>query len=444
MGEEFCRSALGLSEAALADPQLDLLRAIGFGKDEIEAANLHACGAMTLEGAPYLLPGHLPVFDCANPCGRTGTRCLSVESHLSMMAAAQPFLSGAISKTVNIPASAMIADCSRAYMDAWTMGLKAVALYRDGSKLSQPLASRLFDVDDEEAEDISAAPDGEKAILLAHKVSELVAVSEGDAMRARRMRLPNRRKGYTQKATIGGHKVYLRTGEYDDGSLGEIFVDMHKEGAAFRSLMNNFAIAISIALQYGVPLDEFVDAFTFVRFEPAGPVIGNEAIRNASSILDYLFRELGVSYLDRQDLSHADLSDFSVTAIGKGVREGRAPVSRGLTRGHSLTVLDGDIGGDRAPSPVGAGGVAVTGGAAASVARYPDEAGGGPDAGDRQPAVPIDLRSKRAAREKDRRREEARLNGYTGNACQECQNFTMVRNGTCEKCTTCGSTSGCS
>src|SRR6185312_6973935 len=328
----------------------DLLQAVGFTKREIEAANIHVCGAMTVEGAPHLKAEHYSVFDCANPCGKIGKRYLSVESHIRMLAAAQPFISGAISKTINMPNDATVEDCKAAYLLSWKLALKANALYRDGSKLSQPLQSQL--ISDEEEDGIEAfieRPMAVRASTLAEKVVEKVV--ERIVVMRERERMPDRRKGYTQKAVVGGHKVYLRTGEYDDGRLGEIFVDMHKEGAALRSLLNNFAIAVSLGLQYGVPLDEYVDAFTFTRFEPAGPVQGNEAIKNATSILDYVFRELAVSYMSRFDLAHVDPRETGFDALGKGIEEGRpaeAPVaskylSRGLTRSRTdkLVVMPG-------------------------------------------------------------------------------------------------------
>ena len=290
--------------AKLDEPSFDLLAWLGFSKAEAEAANVHACGAMTVEGAPHLKPRHYAVFDCANACGRTGKRYLSVESHIRMMAAAQPFISGAISKTINMPNDASVADCKEAYMLSWRLALKANALYRDGSKLSQPLNAQLIADDEDEADEaldaVLAAPLPARTAAISEKIVERV-VERIERMRERE-RLPDRRKGYTQKAVVGGHKVYLRTGEYQDGRIGEIFIDMHKEGAAFRSLMNNFAIAISVGLQYGVPLDEYVDAFTFTRFEPAGLVQGNDAIKNATSILDYVFRELAISYLGATSL----------------------------------------------------------------------------------------------------------------------------------------------
>ena len=281
LGED-CIAKLGIPAEKLADPRFDLLSALGFTKREIDAANVHVCGAMTLEGAPYLKPEHYPVFDCANPCGRNGRRYLSVESHIRMMAAAQPFISGAISKTINMPNDATVEDCKAAYLLSWKLALKANALYRDGSKLSQPLQSQLIAEEEEDDHVIEAfidKPATARASALAEKVVEKVV--ERIVVMRERERMPDRRKGYTQKAVVGGHKVYLRTGEYDDGRLGEIFIDMHKEGAALRSLLNNFAIAVSLGLQYGVPLDEYVDAFTFTRFEPSGPVQGNDFIKYA-------------------------------------------------------------------------------------------------------------------------------------------------------------------
>ncbi|MGN6534941.1 MAG: vitamin B12-dependent ribonucleotide reductase, partial [Mesorhizobium sp.] len=308
LGADWVKTTLGFTDEQLNDFSFEMLPALGFTRKEIEAANIHVCGAMTLEGAPFLKAEHYPVFDCANPCGKIGKRYLSVESHIRMMAAAQPFISGAISKTINMPNEATVEDAKNAYMLSWKLALKANALYRDGSKLSQPLnASLIADEDDDEDEALEtlvAAPAAAKAVQVTEKIVERIV----ERLYRDREKLPNRRKGYTQKAVIGGHKVYLRTGEFDDGRLGEIFIDMHKEGAAFRAMMNNFAIAISLGLQYGVPLEEYVEAFTFTKFEPAGMVIGNDAIKNATSILDYVFRELAVSYLSRNDLAHVDQS----------------------------------------------------------------------------------------------------------------------------------------
>ncbi len=450
LGETFCIEKLGIAPAALADPAFDLLTALGFSKADTEAANTYCCGAMTLEGAPHLKAEHLPVFDCANPCGRLGKRCLSVNSHIRMMAAAQPFITGAISKTINMQNSATVEDCKDAYMLSWRLGLKATALYRDGSKLSQPLASNLFG-DDEDAEDKAAELyerlQGERVPLVAERIVERVI--ERVVSRAERRRLSNRRKGYTQKAVVGGHKVYLRTGEYEDGKLAEVFIDMHKEGSAFRSLMNNFAIAISLGLQYGVPLEEFVEAFTFTRFEPAGMVEGNDAIKMATSILDYIFRELAISYLDRNDLAHVEPADLLPDTIGKGasaesnLREHDDPdtatvgaevaaimqkvASNGYVR-NKLTVLHG---GKR-------NGIA-TARADVETAEMPLFSAG---------ALAVSTETiEIATLAADPRLEkirEARMKGYEGDSCGDCGNFTLVRNGTCLKCDTCGSTSGCS
>ncbi|MCY4590837.1 MAG: vitamin B12-dependent ribonucleotide reductase [Alphaproteobacteria bacterium] len=432
LGTGFCTDTLGIARERLDEVGFDLLSAIGFDRAAIDAANNHVCGAMTLEGAPHLRDEHLSVFDCANRCGRTGTRLLSTESHIRMMAAAQPYVSGAISKTINMPNSASVKDCADAYMLSWKLGVKANALYRDGSKLSQPLAAGVLG-DEEELEELLEAPAAVKAPLVAERVIERVVERE----RARRKRLPDRRKGYTQKAIVGGHKVYLRTGEYQDGDIGEIFIDMHKEGAAFRSLMNSFAIAVSIGLQYGVPLEEFVDSFTFTRFEPSGMVSGNDAIKMSTSILDYIFRELAISYLDRHDLSHVDKEDLKPDAMGNGDNESSIAVlgaSRGFPR-HELRLLQGGAGGpasDGAPAVSGALGGQVTDGATAAPAAV-----GATAAAQAAEAVP-DADTRLALI------REARIRGFEGEACDECGNFTLVRNGTCLKCNTCGGTSGCS
>ncbi|MEK9832245.1 MAG: vitamin B12-dependent ribonucleotide reductase, partial [Rhodospirillaceae bacterium] len=355
LGDTFCTETLGFTEAQLEDVGFDMLAALGFSRSEIEVANTYVCGAMTLEGAPHLKDDHLAVFDCANPCGRIGKRFLSTESHIRMMAASQPFISGAISKTINMPNAATVADCADAYMLSWKLGIKANALYRDGSKLSQPLQSQLLaddaDVAEDALEELLEAPDGRRAEIVAERVVERIIEREVER-RVARSKLPHRRKGYTQKAIVGGHKVYIRTGEYDDGSLGEVFLDMHKEGAAFRSLMNNFAIAVSIGLQYGVPLEEFVDAYTFTRFEPSGPVEGNDTIKMASSILDYIFRELAISYLGRNYLAHVEIDDLEPDTMGRGESDDSLPpksaltqsiVSTGYVRKNVLSVIEGGL-----------------------------------------------------------------------------------------------------
>jgi ribonucleoside-diphosphate reductase alpha chain len=449
LGVDFLRDALGVDTEDLASPNFDLLAHLGFTKREIEAANIHVCGAMTVEGAPHLKPEHYAVFDCANPCGRTGRRYLSVDSHIRMLAAAQPFISGAISKTINMPNDATVEDCKEAYKLSWRLGLKANALYRDGSKLSQPLQSQLIadEADDEDAvEAFIEKPAASRAAALAEKVVEKVV--ERIVVMRERERMPDRRKGYTQKAVVGGHKVYLRTGEYDDGRLGEIFIDMHKEGAALRSLLNNFAIAVSLGLQYGVPLDEYVDAFTFTRFEPSGPVQGNDTIKYATSILDYVFRELAVSYLERFDLAHVDPSGEGFDALGKGVEEGRPTpaaryVSKGLTRSRTdrLKVMQG--GGDRTD---GTSNVTTLASAPRAEVAGTTALKAEPEQ-KLSPAQALEQRldprtsAKAQAAEK---RAEAKAKGYEGEACGECGNFTLVRNGTCLKCDTCGGTTGCS
>ncbi|WP_417798242.1 vitamin B12-dependent ribonucleotide reductase [Terasakiella pusilla] len=439
LGEEFCQKKLGLDLAKMDVPGYDMLAELGFTKDQIENANTYVCGSMTLEGAPHLKDEHLPVFDCANPCGRKGKRFLSVESHIRMMAAAQSFISGAISKTINMANNATVKDCKEAYHLSWTLGLKANALYRDGSKLSQPLQAQVLD--DDEAEESLADAVADQATA---KKAEIVAERIVERIVAQRRKLPNRRKGYTQKASVGGHKVYLRTGEYEDGQLGELFIDMHKEGAAFRSLMNNFAIAISLGLQYGVPLDEFVEAFTFTRFEPSGMVEGNDTIKMASSVLDYIFRELAVSYMDRNDLAHIKPEDLHHDAVGHGEAQSELPqedkekanqmiervASQGYMRGRFL-VFKGDSG-ESSGSTGGSGG-AVSGATAGGTT-------------DLAAAATIDGEPD-IFTETDQKLEqirEARMKGYEGDACPECGNFTLVRNGTCLKCVTCGSTSGCS
>ncbi len=441
LGEAFCADVLGIPADKLADPTFDLLRHLGFSRAEIEAANDHVCGTMTLEGAPHLRPEHLSVFDCANPCGRKGKRFLGVDSHITMMAAAQSFISGAISKTINMPNDATIADCQKAYERSWSLGVKANALYRDGSKLSQPLATALVEDDDEAAEVLESGTPAEKAVVLAEKIIEKVVVKE--VIRTHREKMPQRRKGYTQKAVVGGHKVYLRTGEYENGTLGEIFIDMHKEGAGFRAMMNNFAIAISVGLQYGVPLEEFVDAFTFTKFEPAGMVQGNDSIKNATSILDYVFRELAVSYLDRTDLAHVVPEGASFDDIGRGEQEGIRNFSEmtDTAASKSLEVLKqiSSTGYLRKRMPrelVVLQGGQTMGATALSGATDPmatlqtlvPEAATALGTG----TVSLDLRTK------------ARMQGYEGDPCGECGNYTLVRNGTCMKCNTCGGTSGCS
>ncbi len=403
LGEDTLRS-LGFTDEDLADWKLDVLDRLGFTPEEIEAANTWACGTMTVEGAPHLEEKHLPVFDCANRCGRKGTRFIRYEGHILMMAAAQPFLSGAISKTINMPAEATVDDIKRAYRLSWERMLKAVALYRDGSKLSQPLSIGLDTAEEEALAEAVATGD---VGTVAQTMAERVVLR----YQARRHRLPQRRSGYTQKATVGGHKVYLRTGEYPDGTLGEIFLDMHREGAAFRSLMNCFAIAVSLGLQYGVPLEEFVDAFVFTRFEPNGIVGGHDRIKMVTSVIDYIFRELAITYLGRTDLGQVHPEDVRHDAVGTGMGEASADEDDDegpMAQVHPIAV------GQSGPAGATPGETATPAGAAR-----------------RGRPLAADI-------------EEAKAKGYEGELCPECGQLTMVRNGTCLKCVSCGATTGCS
>ena len=429
LGERFLRGTLGFTSEQIGQSGYATLRDLGFSDEDIHAANLYCCGTMTVEGAPHLNPEHLPVFDCATKCGRTGTRSLSVAAHIEMMAACQPFVSGGISKTVNMPNRASVEDCLNAYRVAHERGLKSIALYRDGSKLSQPLMGVLLGNDGLEADDLYDEPSSERARIFAERVVERVVERTPG-----RRRLPDRRKGYIQKAIVGGHKVYLHTGEFEEGELGEIFIDMHKEGAAFRSLMNNFAIAVSLGLQYGVPLEEFVDAYLFTRFEPAGPVQGNDRIKNATSILDYIFRELAISYLGRNDLGHVP-DERSVFDVGQGVdaegvqEEAQRLISKGFSRASTMDNLVVLRGGEfdrlrqEREKPVN------------------DDVSDAPEETD---TPPPSAKTRGRLADPNREREEAKMKGYEGDACQNCGQFTMVRNGTCLRCDSCGFSSGCS
>jgi len=362
---------LGVSVAEREKPGFSLLPYLGFTDAQIEEANSVVCGNLTVEGAPGLKAEHLPVFDCANRCGPRGTRFIEPRGHVRMMAAVQPFISGAISKTVNLPQEATVEDVEKIYFESWKAGLKAVALYRDGSKMSQPLATT------------RKAEEPEK----------------NSPPKLRRRRLPKRRHGFTQEARIGGHKVFLRTGEYEDGTVGEIFIDMHKEGAAFRSMMNCFAISVSMGLQYGVPLDDLVDQFCFTRFEPHGRVDGHDNLRACTSVVDYVFRVLGIEYLGRTDLAH--IVDESLVGQPKVHAIGH-PVGRE----HRLV-----------------------------------ENGGG---GEAHAAAPSAVRARMEAHGVESG-PDAQLGKFPGDAplCDNCGHITM-RNGTCYKCLNCGTSLGCS
>ncbi|MCF7805363.1 MAG: vitamin B12-dependent ribonucleotide reductase [Candidatus Marinimicrobia bacterium] len=400
IGQDFCKENLGLSDAQISDPDFNMLKALGFSDKQIEEANDYVSGTMTIEGAPYLKKEHYAIFDCANKCGRKGTRSIAPEGHIRIMAAAQPFISGAISKTINFPASATVDDIKDAYMLSWKLGLKANALYRDGSKLSQPLNS----TNDDLVEFLEEVEEEERGADVAQVAEKVVT-----KYIAKRKRLPQRRKGYTQKATIGGQNVYLRTGEYENGQLGEIFLDMHREGAAYRSLMNCFAISISLGLQHGVPLEEFVDAFVFTRFEPNGIVQGNDRIKMSTSVIDYIFRELAVEYLGRTELASVNPEDLISDSAKKTPAQNEG--SEDTKDPSAAPGSDSDE-----PEP-------VLETVEETHKAYSDE--------------PKDQTQARKV-------QAAKMQGYTGDICDECGSMTMVRNGTCLKCITCGTTTGCS
>jgi ribonucleoside-diphosphate reductase alpha chain len=402
LGEDFL-TKLGISIEELADWNIDVLDRLGFSEDEIDTANTYACGTMTVEGAPFLKEDHLAVFDCANRCGKRGTRSIAYDGHILMMAAAQPFISGAISKTINMPADASLDDIKRAYSLAWQKMLKAVALYRDGSKLSQPLS---ISISAEEEEQLAEAVASGDVQHVAEAIAERVVIR----YQARRRRLPQRRTGFTQKAAVGGHKVYIRTGEYEDGSVGEIFLDMHREGAAFRSLMNCFAIAVSLGLQYGVPLEEFVDAFVFTRFEPSGIVGGHDRIKMATSVIDYVFRELAITYLGRDDLAQVSTEDIRHDAVGSGKDQHKKPPAEKSAEANVQPIA---VGQTQAEAQLSAGASTAT-------------------------------TSNRSSSPTATAVQQARWMGYEGDPCPECGSLTLVRNGTCLKCESCGATTGCS
>ena len=376
LGKDFIEKKLKITEASVLTPGFSLLKALGFTQTQIEEAELYICGSMGIEGAPILKMEHYPVFDTATPSGKNGKRSIPWTAHVEMMAASQPFISGAISKTINMPNAAGYKDVKGAFTLAWKRALKAVALYRDGSKLSQPLSS-VAPGTDPVADTIITL---EKSLAAEGAQSLKSERRDGGKTRNTRKPLPNRRKGYTQKAKIGGHSIFIRTGEYDDGSLGEIFLDMHKEGAAFRSLLNSFAIAVSLGLQYGVPLEEYVDAFSFSRFEPNGIVKGHDYVKMATSVIDFIFRDLAISYLKRTDLGQVNADDLIATAIKSETSAKKSSV-------------------DKNPPAADSGEAKIA---------------------------------------------QAMLKGYEGDSCSICGNLTLLRSGTCMKCDTCGATTGCS
>ncbi|MDR2313555.1 MAG: adenosylcobalamin-dependent ribonucleoside-diphosphate reductase [Spirochaetaceae bacterium] len=396
LGKNFVEKNLRVPESTWSLPGFSLLKHLGFSEQEIAEAEIHVCGTMGLEGAPGLKLKDLPVFDTATPSGKNGSRSIPWQAHVEMMAAVQPFISGAISKTINMPNTANYEDVKGAYTLAWKRGLKAVALYRDGSKLSQPLSSFTPGLDPLADTILALQRDLDAPVRFDRRRSDI---------RGLRRPLPNRRSGYTQKAKIGGHSIFIRTGEYDNGKLGEIFLDMHKEGAAFRSLLNSFAIAVSLGLQYGVPLEEYVDAFTFSRFEPNGIVQGHDYVKMATSVIDYIFRDLAISYLKRTDLGQIKPEDLLSTG----------------TKDETAAEFEGPETKRRKP--------------------------GGPKRGIEHGtahAAPLGGAPKEIPEEAAQRITLARLKGYEGDPCPSCGSLTLIRNGTCMKCDTCGNTTGCS
>ncbi|CAN5745426.1 hypothetical protein BH23CHL4_BH23CHL4_04930 [soil metagenome] len=456
LGEE-ALERVGISLAEASKPGFNLLEKIGFSRREIETANEHICGTMTVEGAPYLKEDHLPVFDTANKCGKNGARFIHYLGHVKMMAAAQSFLSGAISKTINMPNEATVEDILDAYDQSWHSGLKAMAIYRDGSKLSQPLSSKAEGSGGKPADDIDDAIDAEIEKRVAKAIAkerELAAAEQDRAVAAAvaammtesgypapyRRRLPARRGGFTQEARVASHKVFLRTGEYEDGKLGEIFIDMHKEGAAFRSMINCFAIAISKGLQYGVPLDEFVDTFTFTRFEPQGMVSGHPNIKMSTSIIDYVFRVLGLEYLDRTDLAQVP-PELEAPVEDEAEHYEAIDAVSDNEESAEATPTEDDLQRDEA--------------AATKVALEQSRSNGasghtnGSKNGSGLAELSVDIRGKteRAATATYAPAStiDAQLSGMMGDApfCDQCGHIT-IRNGSCYKCLNCGNSLGCS
>ncbi len=442
LGEE-TYERLGATKELRSRKGFSLLAHLGFARAQIDEAQDVIVGRMTIEGAPHLRADHYPVFDCANRCGKHGHRFLAAMSHVRMMAAVQPFLSGAISKTVNLPNDATVDDVQAIYQEGWKLGLKAVALYRDGCKASQPLSTTADASEKDTATQTSTArggeagPSGAPDLLLApmpHAIESIAQLSLPIAPNTRlygqRARLPKKRIGFTQEARVGGHKIFLRTGQYDDGQLGEIFIDMHKEGAAFRSLMNCFAMSVSIGLQYGVPLQTYVDQFTFTRFEPQGPVEGHPYVKFATSIVDFIFRTLGVEYLHRHDLAHIkpELESPVDAAPGFALATSQAAASANSDRPEAANTVPilprANAQVAAKPAPVDSAALPHTREALARSAAMSETLG---DAN--TGASPLD----------------AQLDTMMGDApvCDVCGHIT-VRNGACYKCLNCGNSMGCS
>jgi len=435
LGEETMQR-LGFTATQYNSPSFDMLRELGYSPQDIEEANDYVCGRQTIEGAPNLLDEHLPVFDCANRNGKTGERFIHHTGHIKMMAAAQPFISGAISKTINMPNEVSIEDIEESYRMSWELGLKAMALYRDGSKASQPLSATSEEgTSDEEDEAIEEAILVEQQIhggMFHPGISPTEAYSD---LPRPRFLLPGRRGGYTQEARIGGHKVFMRTGEYEDGTLGEVFIDLAKEGATLRGILSCFAIAVSKGLQYGVPLEEFVDTFTFQTFEPRGMVEGHPNIKMSNSIVDYVFRALGVEYLHRDELAQVPPERNGLPEPPKG-----AAVDAGYQPELLEAAMENDIDAQKKAaafvdrvvdlrdedSPT----VVHTNGGAAVKAGVSD----GPGTMAARSATGVQTAAVQAV-----------LADKMGDAplCDTCGHIT-VRNGSCYRCLNCGDSKGCS
>jgi ribonucleoside-diphosphate reductase alpha chain len=437
LGKE-AMARLGISEDEYSQPNFNLLGSLGFSDEQIDEASTYICGRMTIEGAPHLKAEHLPVFDCANKCGKHGKRYLAPMAHIRMMAAAQKYLSGAISKTINLPHETTVEEIEKLYLESWRQGLKAVALYRDGSKMCQPLNAI--------ADDVKKKQDSKS------QEAEIAAQSNSTEhpVVLKRRRLPKKRRGFTQEARVGGHKVYLRTGEYEDGMLGELFIDMHKEGAAFRSMMNCFAIAVSLGLQYGVPLEEYVDCFTFTRFEPQG-VVDHPNIKIATSVVDFIFRVLGMEYMGRTDFVQVKPTkdddvkmELETTAARERLEERnkkeatpppppakpevRATVEPVVAKVHNINAVNEPAVPAAAAAPKqNAAPVASFGASFATVT------------GSTGASIPI------SEPKAHNNVANSHLSGMMGDApfCDSCGHVT-VRNGSCYKCLNCGNSMGCS
>jgi len=447
LGRDFVEKILHIPESTWSLPGFSLLKHIGFNAEDIADAELYACGTMGLENAPGLKKEHYAVFDTATPSGKNGKRSISWTAHIGMMAAVQPFISGAISKTINMPNSANYEDVKGAYMLSWKHGLKAVALYRDGSKLSQPLSSFAPGTD--------PLADTILKVERGLDIPPPQVVDRKTAARGLRKLLPSRRMGYTQKAKINTHTIYIRTGEYEDGSLGEIFLDMHREGAAFRSLLNSFAITVSLGLQYGVPLEEYVDALTFSKFEPNGPVQGHDYVKMTTSVIDYIFRDLAISYLKRYDLGQVKPEDLIPTATKSDIAdssESKQRISEKQSAGFKPYTAVGAGGSAGLPPEQKTTPPAASSGLSGRGEGIKEAKGLAVDAAPYRPAIstqtvhpPVQVINQAHPEQSELYKiVQARIKGYEGDPCPSCGSFTLIRNGTCMKCHTCGGTTGCS